>query len=91
MFTYTDLFHDYTKLYQNTEYTIIKLLYIHSKTTKTTDQESTEPPSKHVSSKYLICFKKTFFVSKGMRSGCKTLKQTLENYVPSCAATFDPP
>jgi hypothetical protein len=42
------------------ENTTTKLWYIHSKTTKRTEQESTEPPSKHVSSTYFI-LKKYFF------------------------------
>jgi hypothetical protein len=66
------------KLYYKKKSTAIKLRYIHSQTTKTTVQESNEPQSKHVSSTYLICLKKIFFVSKGVPSGCKTVKQSLE-------------
>jgi hypothetical protein len=43
----------YFLLYE--ENTAIKIWYIHSKRTETLDQESTDPPSKFVSSTYFIC------------------------------------
>jgi hypothetical protein len=54
-----------------------KLCYTHTET-KTTDQESIEPPSKCELNIFHL-FKKNNIVSKGMPSGCKTVEESFEN------------